>query len=411
MDDLYKRLERLRDLLKAVNFKSRLDPPLMVPSIKTPEIKMPSMRASNVKIPGVAPNSKKDPKKIAEQLKNPRPTKPIEALKLSKNGQWSLHKEEEKTVRLLRPPSGITIDPDQEGFGDQHNGDEQKRLIHGLDMTKLQPIGDSAASPKKARSENHAHSVVVKKSTNHPNRYERGHLVDNFNSSRREVMYHNMARDFFKMGNHVPLTAGFNHDNDEWSGQKMISKSAANHAHLKPTPEPDGLYDFEDKAHHKALLNAYKSGDIHKMAIMDNIMGHHDRHTNNYLIGKTGKIHLIDNGTSFDYVNFDPKDVPRFLENITNKNIRDMGLKDKKLHPRAQKWLMGLKEEDALRAFSKNGYSPDHAAVKGFMARLSMLKHKVQSNEYNNVATLLGENRLSSGPLYPHEALPKKEIA
>lgn len=44
-------------------------------------------------IPGDAmtPESKKDPAKVAEQLKNPKPTKPnTEVLKVEANGQWSL---------------------------------------------------------------------------------------------------------------------------------------------------------------------------------------------------------------------------------------------------------------------------------------------------------------------------------
>ena len=57
---------------------------------------MPSMTASApTKIPGITPVSGKDPKKMAEQLKNPRPKKPkMEVMKTDKNGQWSLEKRQ-----------------------------------------------------------------------------------------------------------------------------------------------------------------------------------------------------------------------------------------------------------------------------------------------------------------------------
>lgn len=87
MDELlYSKLEELSKSLKTLNKPENS----LVPALKAPTLKPISANASAAptKIPGVAPPSGKDPKKVAIQLKNPRPQKP--KLTLMKNGQWQL---------------------------------------------------------------------------------------------------------------------------------------------------------------------------------------------------------------------------------------------------------------------------------------------------------------------------------
>ena len=100
MQDLYDKIEQLRKSLAAMKpKKDTLVPALSLPPVKSLSISSAPSGASKTKLPGAAPASGKDPKKMAEQLKNPRPKKPkIEMLKTDKNGQWSLDKgEEDKT--------------------------------------------------------------------------------------------------------------------------------------------------------------------------------------------------------------------------------------------------------------------------------------------------------------------------
>jgi hypothetical protein len=93
MEDLIKKVETLRDLIKGLLSKPNANS--LVPALKAPTLKpisMPSMAGgAPTKLPGVTPPTNKDPKKMAEQLKNPRPKKvKMEILKFEKNGQWSL---------------------------------------------------------------------------------------------------------------------------------------------------------------------------------------------------------------------------------------------------------------------------------------------------------------------------------
>ena len=92
MQDLIDKIEQLKKSLAAMKPKENtLVPALSLPPVKPLSISSSSGSSVKSKLPGVAPASGKDPKKMAEQLKNPRPKKPkVEMLKADKNGQWSL---------------------------------------------------------------------------------------------------------------------------------------------------------------------------------------------------------------------------------------------------------------------------------------------------------------------------------
>jgi len=81
MDNFFKKLDELSDLLKQFNASIKL------PKLDAGMPKPPKM--AGTKIPGMAPKSQKDPTKVAQQLKNPD-LKPKAKISFAKNGQWSL---------------------------------------------------------------------------------------------------------------------------------------------------------------------------------------------------------------------------------------------------------------------------------------------------------------------------------
>jgi hypothetical protein len=96
MEELYKKLTQLSDLLKAMK-KPEAGPkgPSIptLPSIKPPPTPSMSSKAPvNAKMPGMSPTAKKDPKKIAQQIKDGSMSTKTQKvmLKVEKNGQWSL---------------------------------------------------------------------------------------------------------------------------------------------------------------------------------------------------------------------------------------------------------------------------------------------------------------------------------
>lgn len=96
MKSFLKKLEELRDMLKAAKPKVQQAMHSELPSIPTIKpTSAPSMSAGASskppKMPGINPGSKKDPVKVAQQLKQGKTQKKVmPLLKIDKNGQWSL---------------------------------------------------------------------------------------------------------------------------------------------------------------------------------------------------------------------------------------------------------------------------------------------------------------------------------
>lgn len=431
MDDLVKKIKELRKSL--LSLKQPMKQDQFVPTIKPQKqsFNLPKVSgkvAAPAKLPGgLPPPSKKDPVKVAQQLKNPRPGKVnMEVLKVEDNGQWSLIKDDNTKVEGIANPAreakkAAVRAPvsNTEGFKGYHSP-EQDKLIHGLEFHNAKPMSRSVAGgAKRATNPDLKRDMIVKRASDHANQDLRGHLDNNFNSAKREVLFHNMARDYFGMGKHVPTTAGFSRGGEDYSAQAMVDNAA--HHDLKGDDSPlegegekaftaeKGMDEFKHENHGKILKKLHESGDLHKLALMDNLMGHHDRHGGNYMMDKEGDgLHLVDNGTAFDYKNFDTNHYPSYLKDSGNPKIKGMGLDNTQVHPEAAKWLQNLDPEKAKEFFSAHGHDENSPTTQGFLRRLQGMKNAVAGGpkHYKNMESLLDNNRLTTGPLYPH---PKQE--
>lgn len=110
MQELFNKIQELRDLIKAVAPKLAGPKAPSLPKITHPP--QPSMTASSAqtKIPGMNPDSKKDPKKIAEQIKSGAIRKPA-LIKFDSNGQWSLDKSDEPHYHIKVDGHQVTDKP------------------------------------------------------------------------------------------------------------------------------------------------------------------------------------------------------------------------------------------------------------------------------------------------------------
>lgn len=411
MSRLNKKLDNLSSLLKQFNA-----------SIKMPKIggiKPPSVP----KAPGVAPKTQKDPVKAAEQIKNPDikdmvmdQAKTIkESLKIAKNGQWQISKAEDTTAKLS--PADQKKNAEEIGrvanFSDAYNKRPgQKELIGGIDFAnrkdklhESQPSGVSAGSGWH-KNDKTGGNVWVKSSKGHPNFEQRGH--DQLSSARREVLFHNMAHDFFDMGKYVPTTAGFSRFGDEHSVQAEVKDGK--HVPRSPHDPGPGKKVQLPKEYMDTLKEMHGNGELHKLAMMDHIMGHHDRHRSNFMYDSKDKtkIHMIDNGTAFDYKNFDVRESPHYWDHAVSSIIEGAGHKDE-MHPDAEKWLMGLDSKKAQNMMEDHGHFQSDTHSRGFDKRLKHMQELVKSGEYKTFRGLLFKNKYSTGPSY-HEK-NKKDIA
>jgi hypothetical protein len=96
MEDLIKKWEEIKGLVKAITSSSKSTTSSSSALPKLPTIQPPAVpsmapkKNKDAKIPGVTPESTKDPKKVAQQLKDGSVKTKTEMLKFDTNGQWSL---------------------------------------------------------------------------------------------------------------------------------------------------------------------------------------------------------------------------------------------------------------------------------------------------------------------------------
>lgn len=216
------------------------------------------------------------------------------------------------------------------------------------------PHGDGHVIIKPALSP----ELFSKESAIHTNPDAYSHFGDKeFTTAHREALFSHLGDKVFGLGDNVAQSALFAHpDTGEFhSSQKFIDG-----APLSTMP-------------HDALKQ-YRSNDLHKLAIMDSILGNNDRHRGNVVLDNQ-KIKLIDNGMSFDYAHLLQHTLPSYVKGHENKDVSSG----------VASWIHGLDEDKLRDAMSYKG-APEYA-IKHAVNRLKEAKfwtHFVNGNRGSN---------------------------
>lgn len=183
-----------------------------------------------------------------------------------------------------------TVDAQIHGIHELNTSPEQQKLIHGLDFRKL------ADGPG-----NEQYGISDPRWLNHPDGRlcivkddDAGTTTD---GPRLEVAYHNMARDYFGLGQHVPVTAAFRHPvtGEETSAQEAVD---GDHMDMKRHEVWGRVPSNEQQI--STLRRLHIAGTTDKLHLMNLIMGNSDRHGGNYLLtNDEAGIKLIDHGHAF----------------------------------------------------------------------------------------------------------------
>lgn len=213
---------------------------------------------------------------------------------------------------------------------------DQENLISGMDLSnkadKLSGQADDTApgvSPSQWIKAPNGKDAYVK-SEMPADKWSNG----GFPHPIREHIYHNMAHNFFGLGNHVTPTVAFKHPE---TGEPMVaSEKVADMQH----------FDKNNDDHHETLKKLNKSGELDKIGLMNLIMGQADRHGGNYKLSKNG-LKLIDHGLSFEKP--DRELPPHYWKNDKSNNFYEP------LHPAAVKWLKGLDTQKFDEYLTKEG--------------------------------------------------------
>jgi 8-oxo-dGTP pyrophosphatase MutT (NUDIX family) len=185
------------------------------------------------------------------------------------------------------------------------------------------------------------------------------------NQSRREAAFWHVA-DALGLGNRVPRADLLLIDGQEVAALHLLPFSWKNLEKLK----------FEDPGlPHKALEKYRHTGELHKWAVLDYILGNPDRHGQNLMVGPEKDNHpvaLIDHGSAFAGPSFDPaRDknsfIPYYLRAwkgdnwhglLPEQRLRAMPSLNKDSDEQLRTWLEGVHGGDLEQVLARYGIDP-----------------------------------------------------
>lgn len=296
--------------------------------------------------------------------------KEVKVNKLNRNIEGAHFKVSKKPEALDVPNQ---IDANKHTDLNLTNSHEQKELVHGIDLSK-EPIAKPYASTE-ARSKGdmaygwyrsaHGKLAHVKPSIVYEQEDLNPKDKNYLSTSRREVIFHNIAKKYFGLGEHVPTTTLFKHPDTGLEHSAMEVVPEATHIQSK-SPAHEGR---------DILVKEGDSGNLDKLAVMDYVMGNSDRKRFNYMVSpKTNKTHLIDNALTF---NFGDKHIPQYLTDYHNFKGQDI---DKtQMHPDTVQWLRSLDPFELGAELTAQGVSQD-LATESVSRLMSMQSHAILGN-------------------------------
>ncbi len=282
--------------------------------------------------------------------------------------------------------------------GDKH-GDlgltqfhEQKELMHGIDLSKEPssvPFGDTKVNAsgemalgwyKNLNGQLGFVKPAIESKTDDLN--PKG--ADYINSARREVVFHNTAKNFFGLGEHVPTTSLFKHPDTKHEHSVMQLVQNATH-----TIPGSASHESAD-----SLRLAGDSGQLDKLAVMDTVMGQGDRNRFNYLTTKEHpSVHLIDNAMNFNYT--EEGKVPTYLTDY--HNFKSQKFDEAKMHPEALRWLANLDPFELGAELTAQGVH--QSLANKAVVRLLSMKSEVVMGKNKTSDILFAHGRYAFNPV------------
>jgi hypothetical protein len=259
--------------------------------------------------------------------------KNVKVNKINRNRE-NVHFIINKEPEVLKTPNYV--------HGDKHSDvsliedHSQKQLIHGIDLANKQGEDQKGTTQLGIGKE---HEVGWYKNANGKKVYVKpavsfvgGEDLEPddpkfLSTARREVVFHNLAKNFFGLGDFVPKTSLFKHPVTGHEHSAMEQVPFASHVHIN-----DNDHETKDR-----LKKVGDSGDLDRLSILDSVLAPQDRHVFNYLTSpQHPHVHLIDNSLIFNY---SEDRMPQYLTDYHKLSGQNL---DSQMHPTALKWLSNL---------------------------------------------------------------------
>jgi hypothetical protein len=249
--------------------------------------------------------------------------------------------------------------------------DDQRRLLEGIywDQSKAHdPQHNGYSNPVFKLQNDAGENVIVKGPTKARSIFGDTHGAHN------ATAYYHVANEVFGLGNHVPVTNYFNHPDQ---GVKLETKPLGRHNPKPDSNAPWQAMKFLDGAN--TALNGNwepaanraqrKDGTMHKLAILDLVTGHGDRHFGNVMVGKDGTIFHIDNDSAFSHDNMS---APAYFMDWEGPQEEWKGIGDDQIHVKAKQWLDQIDPRKLVSVMLKQGM--DRPRIENSVRALNKIK-------------------------------------
>lgn len=298
--------------------------------------------------------------------------------------QWHHVQDEDGQVGRIHaksPSFRVNVEPRVNGMGlhlvdaTKHGAPglselpEQQELLHGLDLKReamARYEGQQKGMSKRDMPnetgwrQSHAGHISWVKPASAMDSIVGVENRQGYSTAYREAAFHHLAKNFFKLGQHVPVTAAFHHPvtGEAYSAMKLVP--GAEH------------YEPNSAEHNATLATLRHTGQLDKMALMDMILDHGDRHFGNFVLtpGEAPYLHLIDNGLSMS----GHGDVPEFPGYWRTKDD-PTDWAEQSLHPEAVAWAQKLNPEKLGRMMERLGVPEQQRGES--VRRLQALKDRI----------------------------------
>lgn len=180
--------------------------------------------------------------------------------------------------------------------------------------------------------------------------------------SSREAAFSHVARAW-GLGEYVIRAEMLNVDNSQWAALYMLPFDYQNADKWK---KADPSFLFRAMEHYRLM------GVLHKLAVLDFVLGNPDRHAQNVMISRRGEMSLIDHGSAFAGSNFAPGTdkksfVPFYLRyNAKNfstlpdnkERLRMMPRVPKMVQSQIANWIADIDQEQMVEILTRFGIKP-----------------------------------------------------
>jgi hypothetical protein len=296
-----------------------------------------------------------------------------EALKAAAQANGGLNKSEEAQKGLSVPHSVRPVDEDGQSAAEEVSNAYKTGGVH-----KIELVGKHSKGTLIARDPRTMHVWLLKPGSGSVSPAA-GVADETASQSDREVAFSHVAKAW-GLAEHVIRAELLQVDQERWAALNMLPFDFQNADKWK---KADAAFLFR-------TLERYRdTGMLHKLAVLDFVLGNPDRHAQNIMISRRGEMSLIDHGSAFAGKGFAPgtddKSFVPFYLRYQTKGFNNMTPEDRMRHmPRISRvmeirlrdWIAKLDEgqmDDILGQYTINPQPSNQ--------RLSMIKQMVQNKQ------------------------------